>query len=309
MKHFISANKYLILLILVLSSAAMYLEAEKSQKGLLAVHFLSVGQGDAVLVETPTGKRLLMDGGPKRNIEMELQKLLPFWDRAIDVITLSHPQSDHLSGLVGLAAEWDVGHAIITGARYANDEYARFLGSLEARGITATLARPGVTLRFGDGVTVETLYPDSPGALKRAADVNESSAVFRLDFGNISFLFTGDAGFDTEGKLMKKYASKLDVDGLKVGHHGSNYASGQEFLRRISPAAAVIQVGENSYGHPAPEAIERLKKSGAYTYRTDKDGTVTFVTDGKTVWRETAKCFLFCRRERSELFTKNPDLP
>ncbi|MDO8558321.1 MAG: ComEC/Rec2 family competence protein [bacterium] len=266
----------------------------------LRVHFFDVGQGDAEFFETPGGKQVLIDGGPRQDVIRRLAQTMPFWDHSIDLVILTHPQLDHLSGLVPVLERYHVGSIMLNAASYKLDAYAALLNVVGQKNIPVVLARAGEKITFDSGITAKILSPKEIVAEELFKEINESSIIVRLDYGKTSFLFTGDAGFPTEEDLVSRDAF-LDVDVLKVGHHGSKYASGETFLRAVSPRVAVIEVGaKNTYGHPTPETLSRLAAIGATIFRTDKDATVTLETDGKTVSRLFAKDYGIFRSVKSQ---------
>ena len=290
---------YRYLTIFILALAAFFLwqadAGTRASHPQLTVRFFDVGQGDATFVETPGGQQVLIDGGPQKNVMRELNRALPFWDRTIDVVLLTHPQLDHLSGLVPVLEHYRVKRLILNGAAYRLDAYAALLNTVRRKNIPLVLAHAGEKIIFDNGITAEILNPNENVAGKEFKEVNETSVVLRLDYKNTSFLFTGDAGFPTEEQLLARGAP-IDVDVLKVGHHGSRYASSETFLKAVTPRIAVIEVGaKNTYGHPTPETLSRLAAVGATVFRTDQDGTVILASDGTTVSRLLPKsCFLWC---------------
>ena len=297
----------MILFVLILLAGVLWREAEYEAARGLRVHFLSVGQGDAALIETPSGNRVLVDGGPKQAVIQELARIMPFWKRSIDLVILTHPQLDHLSGLTGVLERYRVKRLMFNGAAYRLAAYEPVLRAAEKKHIPIVLARAGETLKFGDGATATVLNP-TVAVVERATNrtINETSVVFRLDYGKTSFLFTGDAGFATEERLQQTAADILDADILKVGHHGSKYASSEAYLSAVTPRVAVIEVGsDNTYGHPTAETLSRLSSIGATVFRTDTDATVTIATDGANVSRITPpRCPVFCTARFDRLFTE-----
>jgi competence protein ComEC len=253
----------------------------------LEVKFLDVGQGDAILIESPDGHRVLVDGGPAAPpIASALGRNLPFYDRRIDLVVVTHPDVDHLGGLLEVLQEYDVGAVLASPLVADTALYDTWLDALEASDIPATTADAGQTVALGGGATIETLWPDADDPLLPTRELNDGSTVLRLDYGDASFLLTADITEATEETLVRA-DTHLDVDVLKVAHHGSAYSSSPNFLTAASPAISVISSGEsNQYGHPAQETLDRVP---GRVFRTDEDGDVTIETDGKQIWVKTQR--------------------
>ena len=249
----------------------------------LRVHFLDVGQGDAVLVELPEGPRLLVDGGPggARRFDVGERVLAPFlWNRAasrLDVVALTHQDTDHAGGLAAVLRHFAIGEFWENGrSGPAASELEQALAV--SRPTRRTLAA-GQRLWIG-GAVISVLNPPPDGG---PASANDDSLVLRLDWRGISLLLTGDLGPQGEARLTER-GGPLRILALKVPHHGSRFSSSVAFLRAAQPALAVISVGaRNPFHHPAPDALARLEAAGARVYRTDRDGAVILETDGATL--------------------------
>ncbi len=253
--------------------------------GRLHVFFLDVGQGDAILVQAGR-HRVLIDGGPSADVlERELGKHLPFWDRTLDVVVLSHPEADHLAGLVEVLQRHKVG-AVLEGPLTSSSEmYRKWSQGLGASGIPRVQARPGLAMRLGKRVSVEALFPPEEPFLGTGADTNNNSVVLRVRAGAVSFLLPGDLESVGEGILL---AQEVDVTAtvLKVAHHGSDTSTTSRFLAAVAPRAAVISVGtDNKFYHPSKEVVQRLEQIvGDKLYQTPQWGTVEMITDGRQLW-------------------------
>jgi competence protein ComEC len=240
--------------------------------GELVVEFLDVGQGDAILVTTPHGRQVLVDGGPSGvRLARELGEVLPHWDRSLDVVVLTHPQEDHMGGLPGIAKRMTVATVYTSGHTNGTLTFAAFEDRFAPPKVLAAGGRFAI-----DEVMFEVLWPP-PGLEPR--QLNDASVVLRVSYGSVAFLLTGDI----EAAAQRELLSSADVDAaiLKVPHHGSK-TSAPEFLSGVRPAVAVIQVGAaNRFGHPHAEALEALASSRVY--RTDQRGRVTVSTDGRSI--------------------------
>ena len=264
-----------ILSILVLANYFMWQFVVYSSDNRLHIYFLNVGQGDAILIRTPDHKNILVDGGPDDTVIQELDKVLPIWDRQIDLLVLTHPQADHVTGLFAVLKRFKVKEILATFVDYptkTNEEWKRVAMSGE---YTITWANASTDYYFNE-MLWDTLYPIEVPVSGETEDVNETSIVAQIIYKDHRILLTGDAGFDTEKELIEYYPD-IQSDILKIGHHGSRYASSEEFLSIVQPEVAVIQVGENSYGHPSQDTLDRLEEVGADIYRTDIDDTIEVI--------------------------------
>jgi len=260
-----------VLDIIVWSQIAVYIR----DQSLLRLYFLNVGQGDSELVVLPGGAKLLVDGGPPNGqVLLALANILPPMDRYIDLVVLSHPQTDHFGGLIDIVRRYRVGMFISTGISNAVPGYTDLMRALDEYGIPRTVLAAGDSIQYGDS-RIDVLSP-TPAFLS-ATDVNETTLALRVAANNITALFTGDANADVEHELAQDTGP---IDVLKVSHHGSKFSSTKEFLDALRPEIAVIEVGKNSYGHPTAQVLGRLADIGARIFRTDQQGTVEIIADG-----------------------------
>ena len=268
--------------VLITAAIFLWLKATDGPDGLLHVYFLDVGQGDSTLIVTPSGRQMLVDGGPDGDVvSHRLAEVMPGGDRSLDIVLMTHLDSDHSHGLLGVMDRFAVG-AVLVGPHPADSanrpEWEQAVLRKEA---TTVEVSAGHRIVLEEGVQLEVInpVPDQP-----MGDTNNDSVAVRLNYGDTSVLLTADIEQEAELRLIEERAG-LASTVLKAGHHGSRTSTTQQFLDVVGPTAAVISAGlDNQYGHPAPEVLERLGASvGARNvYRTDLQGTVEFVSDGKS---------------------------
>jgi len=248
--------------------------------GSLTLHFLDVGQGDAAAIRTPAGHWILVDAGPAgEGTDAGRRVVAPFLERhgarTLTLAVVSHAHADHLGGLPAVMSRIRTGLVLEPGADVVDPRYTGFLERLPQDGVPWHPARAGERFAL-DGVRFTVLHP-TPGWRHWGEDVNEDSVVLLVEFGEFQALFAGDAGFPAESAMAGRLRR---VDLLKVGHHGSRGSTGDAWLDALTPAVAVISLGRNDYGHPAAATLERLRAHGVAVHRTDREGTVSVVTDG-----------------------------
>ncbi len=260
--------------------------------GQLRIDFLDVGQGDASLITSPSGKTVLIDGGPPESAE-RLGARLARLRAPIDLVVLTHRHLDHLGGLEKVVATVGARSYLDAPFPHPSREYARLMRLLAERGTKVRDAAPGRRIDLGGGATLTLLGPPEPPLHGTRSDVNANSVVLRVDYGAFSALFAGDAEAPTERWLLDRAAAgsgALRARVVKVAHHGSRYASTPRFVAAVSPEVAVVSAGAgNSYHHPAPSTVARWKAAGARVFRTDLDGEVTVLSDGHTLRVETER--------------------
>ncbi len=263
-----------------------------SPKRTLETNFLDIGQGDAILIQTPKNQTMLIDGGPDNKVLEKLGKYLPPLVKKVDIVLLTHPHADHVTGLVGVLRRYKVGTVILNGTDLETDVYKEFLKTIEEKNIPVVIAEAGEAIHFDEDLQFDMLAPKkstnsvfnkrSDGFGASGNDVNDSSIVGKLMFKHFSAMLMGDATSKIENQLLI-YGENLKSDILKVGHHGSKYSSSLNFLAAVSPKAAIIEVGaKNRYGHPSPAALSRLRMSGTNVFRTDQNGDIRISSDGVT---------------------------
>lgn len=255
--------------------------------GKLHIVFCDVGQGDAILIRTPEGFDILIDGGPNDSVLTCLSNNMPFWDRNIEAIILTHPHADHLTGLISVIERYTVNGFYTEKVESNTLVFKELKKILQNKKIKQTYLFSASKFTFSDSLELITIWPnrelinhaqnnDSEANL----DVNGFSVVSLLKYKNFKALFTGDAGVSVMEEIIP-FVGKVDV--LKVPHHGSKTGLSQTFLSSINPKLSVISVGEkNKYGHPSASILKMLGDNNIKILRTDKDGEVEVVSDGKS---------------------------
>ena len=282
--------KWLVLPLLVVAilvwSVVLTLPSDR-----LHVSFLDVGQGDAILIQTPSGQNILIDGGPdSQTVVLALSEKLPFWNRTIDLVVCTQPQADHITGLVEVLHRYKVKQVLEPGVSYDSSTYREWLRLVADQRIGYNLARAGQEIDLGNGIKIEVLNPPTEFFEGTGCDTDNNGVVLKLTWNRISFLFTADIREEAEFALITQRAN-LRSTVLKASHHGSITSTTRQFLAAAAPEVAVISVGaDNRFGHPSPDVVERLidRVGEDNVYRTDKHGTVEFITDGERLWVKTA---------------------
>jgi competence protein ComEC len=278
--------KWLVLPLLVVA-ILVWSVALTMPDGKLHVSFLDVGQGDAILIQTPNGQDILIDGGPDpQKINLELGKKLPFWDKTVDLVVSTQPQADHITGLVEVLQRYKVKQVLEPGVSYNSSIYQEWCNLIEEKQIKYDNASAGQEIALGSGVKIDVLNPPASLWEGTSDDVDNNGVVLRLSWGKVSFLFTADIREEVEFELIEQRAN-LKSTVLKVAHHGSKTSTTSQFLVAVDPEVAVISVGtDNPFGHPNPEVMEKLidRLGEDNVYRTDEDGTIEFITDGQRLW-------------------------
>ncbi len=264
----------------------------KFNDGKLHLVVCDVGQGDGIFIRTPDGSDILVDGGPDDAILNCLSNHMPFWDRTIELIVLTHPHTDHATGLIGVLRRYNVLHFVTEKLKSKTATYQRLEDALAAKNLIAKYLVSGDRIDFSDKTDILTLWPSQEWLNNsqlqaqnskndsQNLDVNGFSLIQVLSYGKFKVLLTGDAGSSTEDKIAAQ-VGKVDV--LKVPHHGSKTGMSDYFLSQINPSSAIISVGVNNrYGHPAKTALDLLKNHNIKYLRTDKDGAIEIISDGKS---------------------------
>lgn len=265
----------------VISALSWIAVFANASSGQLKVHFFDVGQGDAIFIELPDKRQILIDGGPDDKVVEKLNSVMPFWDREIDMVIATHADADHLTGLVPVLKHYDVDTIIWNGIEAETKIFEEWKEARDTEGAEVIVGRCCMRFTFSDSAFLEILYPLSTGAapVDLKGGQNNYSLVIRFVFGDESFLFTGDIERQVEYELVaQNFNLKSDV--LKIPHHGSKTSSSELFLEKVMPKTAVISVGRyNTYGHPHQAILQRLEKYDINIRRTDKEGDIIYETN------------------------------
>ncbi len=245
---------------------------------LLTIAFLDVGQGDAIYIEAPNGNQILVDGGSNSAVIRELGKVMSFSDRTIDVIVATHPDKDHIAGLIDVFKRFEVSMYFDPGVNPSTGEYKTLLDMVEREGVRTTIARRGTKIVLGDGVYAEILFPD-----RNVSNVesNLASIVLKVVYGETEVMLTGDSPKSIEKYLVSIDGNNLESNLLKAGHHGSKTSSAESFIGFVNPKYVIISAGkDNRYGHPHKEVLDIFKRFGIETVSTAEHGTIIFTSNG-----------------------------
>ncbi len=256
-----------------------YLDWRSSERK-LTFAMMNVGQGDALFIESPTGAQILIDSGPPKKVFGELGRLMPPFDRTLDAIIITNPDTDHIGGFSDVLDTYKVSVVFEPGTLNDSKTYQTLEEKIKDKNIPNVLARRGMRIDIGGGAVIDILFPE-----RDVADwtTNDGSLVAKLSYGNTSIMLTGDSTAVTEKIILEENSTAyLDSDILKVGHHGSRTSSSLEFVKAVSPEYAVISDGkDNNYGHPHPDTLNTLISLGAKVLRTDMLGTIIMKSDGE----------------------------
>ncbi len=268
----------LSLLILIVLNVIVGLYLAADTRTVLTVAFLDVGQGDAIFIESPSGHQMLIDGGPDRSVLRQLPKVMGPFDRSLDVVVETHPDSDHIGGLASVFTRYRVGLFIEPGIpRDTSARYALVTAVQAEKNVENVLARAGQRIALGGGAYADILYPDHDVS---KGETNEGSIIMRVTYGDTCVMLSGDASDEVENYLVAK-GIDMSCEVLKAGHHGSRTSTGDAFLTAVRPDIVVVSVGEdNSYGHPHEEVVERIHRYGAHILSTAEEGTVRLESNG-----------------------------
>jgi competence protein ComEC len=269
----------LIIGVLLTANLVVWLIFTDTSEEQFKVRFYDVGQGDAALITTPDGYNVLVDGGPNNKVSEYLNHDLPINDRSLDLVILTHPQSDHMYGLINVIKNFEVKKIITSNVSHTTSEYKLWIDTVNNQGLSLIYAKAGDTLSLGSNTNIRFNWPKT-NQPQSVSDLNTASLVFTLSYNSLDILMTGDA--DSQ---VQPYDNNFDtVEVLKVPHHGSKTALDKDFLSKINPKVSIISSGRNNrYGHPHEDLVEQLQDIKTKIFRTDQEGTIEIVSDGK-IW-------------------------
>lgn len=272
--------KFVLMPLLIATVLVFYFEFETRHHWELRADFYDIGQGDAFMITTYEGNQILFDGGPGSKVLEGVGHSMPFFDRTIEMMVLTHAHLDHLDGLIHILRRYEVKKILMPNTNYKSEPYEEFLNEVKREGSEVVYAAQGQRIWLDKSTVFDVMHPDIQEEMVfgKNDDLNDSSIVGMLTFGKTKMLLTGDSGFDIEAKLLPRF--NLNADLLKVGHHGSKYSTSQELVDEVTPEFSIISSGENKYGHPDAGVIQRLEQANSQVLRTDQKGTIRFRSDG-----------------------------
>lgn len=282
--NFLKLVALALVISLLLFGCTITIEPTPTPDDTLRVHFIDVGQGDAILIEHQ-GYIMLIDGGDRGQGQIVVNYLKDLNITHIDTMVGTHPHADHIGGLIDVLQNFSVGEVVDPGVVHTSKTFEDYLTLIDENDIKFIQGRAGMKTNVASGFYYEILHPQNPSSRR----LNDASIVIRLTYGKTSFLFTGDAEIPSEKEILERN-SNLTSQILKIGHHGSSTSTSEEFFNKVLPQTAIIMVGEgNRYGHPHKEILEFLENSNIDVYRTDLHGTIIITTDGENYSVDTAK--------------------
>lgn len=266
---------YLLGLLTIVAVLFWWVVWEGEKPAQFQVVFFDVGQGDSIFIEDEERHQILIDGGEGKAVLSKLGKAMPFFDRSLDAVILTHPNRDHLGGLIEVLERYKVDRVIYNGVESDDEYYKRFKEIIAKKNIAVSFPRYGEHIMLANNTRLDFLFPLEDLKDKKVKDLNNTSIVCRLARGEKEYLLMGDAGQDEEAELISNNVY-LKSDVLKVGHHGSKNSTSENFLKAVEPQAAIISVGKNTYGHPNEAILGRLQDLGAQILRTDERGDISY---------------------------------
>ena len=271
-------------LIMVSCEIILYEDTVVMPDSQMKVHFMDVGQGDSILIQHKD-QNILIDGGDRGAGPGIVQYLESLNVNHLHIVISTHPHADHIGGLIEVLKQLTVEEVIDPGIVHTTKTFEDYLTLIDEKDIKFTEGRAGTTRQLGEGLKMDILHPVNPSS----SHLNDASIVVRITFGEVSFMFTGDAEKTSEAEILERGKS-LNSQILKMGHHGSSTSTSEDFLNKVSPEIAIIMVGaENRYGHPHKEILETLENNHIEVYRTDLHGTIIITTNGTDYQVETKK--------------------
>lgn len=264
-----------LLVVMLLMLGLLWLYLSESSDRLLHLIFYDVGEGDGILIKTPTGKLILIDGGPSEKIIYDMSKDVSIFDRKIDIGVITHPHADHISGFIETLRRFEFEYVFADNLEYQTPEVEALTEELERSKLEPQKLFAGQKISIGE-VTLNIFWPSSD--YQCSGNINDCSVVIRLDYGKVCAYLLGDAGEKIQDLFSVKQVRSCPI--IKVAHQGASDGLSSNFLNKIKPQIAVISVGENQFGHPSEEILEKLKGENVKALRTDRLGTIEIITDG-----------------------------
>lgn len=270
---------------LAIAAILIWLAIGQKPDGNLHVYFLDIGQGDSIYVRTMNNYDILIDGGPNNKVLSELGEVMPFWDHKIDLVIATHPDLDHIGGLVEVLQRYQIGKVLMTDVSHTTDRYQELLDVISQRNIPVQLAYAGEELKISNECKIKIFWPKDSYKNIDVKNLNDTSIVNNLVCNDITFLFTGDAEEFAQQQLTELYKNELKSDVLKISHHGSRNASDLSFLQAVNPELAIISAGKNNrYNHPHKEVLDKLDELDIKYFRTDQSGRIEVIANEKYFW-------------------------
>lgn len=274
-----SKKETILITLIVLNVFSWMVVWEVSKEKVLEVCFFDVGQGDSIFIESPYGQQVLIDGGPDNSVVKKLESKIPFWDRTIDLMVLTHPDQDHLFGLIEVLRRYEVKNILWTGINNDSIIFKEWQKAIEKEGTKIWIAEQGLKIKMSESQFFETIYPFESLENRIVNNLNDTSVVLILDSNGEKVFLPGDISKQIENLLIEKNIS-IKADILKVAHHGSKYSNSEDFIKAIEPDLAIISVGENNlYGHPSPDVLARLGDSGINILQTSKQKDICLIQE------------------------------
>ncbi|MFA6353799.1 MAG: ComEC/Rec2 family competence protein [Candidatus Paceibacterota bacterium] len=273
---------FIIVFALILFNAfLLYTDWQNSHRE-FTFAMLDVGQGDSLFIESPTGTQIMFDGGPSRSVLGSLTRIISPFDKSIDALVITNPDSDHIGGFLDILKNYKVGRVFESGTLTDSKIYQSLREEMKKQNIPDILVKKGMKLDIGGGVIIDILFPDRDVS---AWATNDGGVVAKLSFGETSIMLTGDVTAKTEKIILEEnYSLQLASTILKVGHHGSRTSSSISFVKAVMPSYALISDGkDNNYGHPHQDTLDTLAQFGAKIFRTDLLGSIVMKSDGQNV--------------------------
>lgn len=273
-----------MLFLAAFAALVWYAAFVEDRRGILTLTFLDVGQGDAIFIDAPSGRQMLIDGGPDASVLRELSRVMPWYDRSIDIVVATHPDLDHIGGLFDVLERYRVQTIVLSSVEGSTSASARFVGEVQEETSNVHVGERGQVFDLGKGARLEILFPDRavPGL-----ETNDGCVIAKLSYGATAFMLPCDTDKNIEQYVARLDGERLRADVLKAAHHGSKTSSLPFFVGHVAPSYAVFSRGcDNSYGHPHQDTIDTFARFGIPTLDTCTEGSITFVSDGQTVVRK-----------------------